>query len=964
MKQINWLLAGGLFLLALTEYTSSQEWARIVHIDPLKGQDKSSCCVNATCGTMDFAFQHCVENSTKFVLNSSTLHTLQWNGTFQNLNRIAVVGSENQTAIIVCDGDAGLGFINTSDITLQGVEFIGCGAIRDSTSRDFTQKDFRLQKFKVTLYFYQCQDVSIAKISVSHSPSAMGMALYDTIGTNVIADSTFLNNSVQGNDLGPFSGGGGAYIEFSYCKPGENNCNNASASQVDYNSNATYLFQHCKFIINYAHVLKENISYSTFIFPYKEQHESFGRGGGLSIYFKGSAKNNTITISECDFLGNYAVWGGGLLVEFDDDSIANHVDITSSFFEYNHCYYNNTAGTGGGAIRVAWFDHIFTPTPMGNEASIRNCTLKGNKALNGGALSIQPIFQPDSQTEMSSTTKVTVHNCTFIDNCGRLGSAVNVVLFPTLPLGRVHQVEFSNCVFIYNTIEYADGLLYSTGIGAMYVSKVPVAFVSSVLFEGNTGTAVGVVGTFLNFTSCNATFLRNTGIDGGAIALLGESYLLLAKSTNMTFERNEALHRGGAIYNNYIAKEDMKTYVNCFLRYGDILESAEWWGSRFTFCNNHAKSGNSIFSTSLLPCAWSVGSGIATDTSKIFCWNHTHWNYCYSEKEQNCSREIQTDPGELIPDISELPVKVFPGKLFHLPIAVRDDLNHTITSETIYSATSLNTSLAEVDPKFSYVAHNELALTGVQGNNIFLSLNTDGTRTWHYTIHIQIMECPPGLQSSSGSSEANKTTCTCPQSEYKGQMRCNLADYVASIRNGYWIGTTSNSSGLLMGQCPNGYCRTAEDGDFLLLPNTTAALDPYLCGYKNRTGELCGKCADGYGTAINNWYFECVSCNSKDTASRTVYYILSSYVPTFVFFFIIILFKIKLTTGPAIAFVLYAQMIGTVFEITAGGQITVTAFHGYASQMVDAYRTIYGIFNLDFSYVFHPFCLSPETKHT
>ena len=28
-------------------------------------------------------------------------------------------------------------------------------------------------------------------------------------------------------------------------------------------------------------------------------------------------------------------------MEFDDDSVSNHVDITSSFFEYNHCYYEN-----------------------------------------------------------------------------------------------------------------------------------------------------------------------------------------------------------------------------------------------------------------------------------------------------------------------------------------------------------------------------------------------------------------------------------------------------------------------------------------------------------------------------------------------------------------------------------------------------------------------------------------------
>ena len=105
----------------------------------------------------------------------------------------------------------------------------------------------------------------------------------------------------------------------------------------------------------------------------------------------------------------------------------------------------------------------------------------------------------------------------------------------------------------------------------MYVSDVPGEFHSMVHFESNNGSALGVVGTYLNFTECDALFESNRGIDGGGIAILGAAHLLIGESTTMAFRNNYAQHRGGAIFNNYISKDSMKTCALLFTIFKSIL---------------------------------------------------------------------------------------------------------------------------------------------------------------------------------------------------------------------------------------------------------------------------------------------------------------------------------------------------------------------------------------------------------
>lgn len=942
--------------------SGESEWQHTVVINPFKGTRNDTCYDSGsgqiTCEDINAGFQF-RNSSTRFILRHGT-HYLNDTVPFNAVNQIAIISDNGSNSTVVCGEGTGFSFINSTEITLQWVTYLGCGALQNSTSKNFStdpsgQSDnLRLQVFFVGFYFYQCRDVVFEYITIADS-SANALVMYDTVGRVVVVNSIFYNNSVPSyqNHTSLRNGGGGVAIEFSFCKPGDQKCNNTGDHfQIGNNSNSNYIIENCTFVKNKADIAEKYQWMSGFITPSRSYHEALGRGGGLSLYFKGNATNNTVTIVDCHFRHNHALWGGGLIVQFEDDSVGNSVEIDSCYFEKNHCYYGLSHGTGGGAIRVSmynFFGGYTAPHWSGNQVLIHNSTFKSNRALNGGAVSIHGTLQYETSDEQ--ITRVCMNNCTFVNNFGRLGSAVIVHLLPVFSKGKTPQVDISDCVFTNNTVEYTDASLYNTGIGALYVSDIPVTFFSSVHFEGNIGTALAAYNTHLNFSNCRATFQSNNGIDGGAIALSAAAYMLINDSTDMTFVNNTAEHRGGAIFNLYVSKNSMKTYIACFLRY-DAPFITEWQ-ARFTFTHNNASQGKSIFSTSILPCAWKYGSGIIRDVKRILCWDEEHWNY----SGQNCSDEIYTE----VSNFSHIrsPIQVFPGQQFFLPIIVQDDLSHDITKQVVYQASIQNHSIARVDPKFAYVANNEMAITGLnqsENDSVVLKLDTAGLPVWHIDVNVQILMCPPGLVPNG---TTWNTTCQCSKT-YGGHLKCEVTtnSYIVYVRNGFWIGNVSGS--MLMGEC-QAHCHTDDKDNYYRVNVSMKELDSYICGVKNRTGILCGKCLEHYGPAVNSWRFRCVACNDSGIAERIVKYFFTTYVPLFFMFLAVILLKVQLTTGPANAFLLYAQMISTVFEVNAGGAVALS--NGFRFRtihwMEDAYYFVYGIFNLDFiSYLLNGYCLT------
>ena len=87
-----------------------------------------------------------------------------------------------------------------------------------------------------------------------------------------------------------------------------------------------------------------------------------------------------------------------------------------------------------------------------------------------------------------------------------------------------------------------------------------------------------------------------------------------------------------------------------------------------------------------------------------------------------------------------------------------------------------------------------------------------------------------------------------------------------------------------------------------------------------------------------------------------IYYILAVYVPLLVVFLVIIVFNIRLTTGPLNSFIL---CISTTLDIDQQGQTPLNEVYGSrTSAFKKSYQIPYDFFNLNFfGNLLPPFCL-------
>lgn len=209
------------------------------------------------------------------------------------------------------------------------------------------------------------------------------------------------------------------------------------------------------------------------------------------------------------------------------------------------------------------------------------------------------------------------------------------------------------------------------------------------------------------------------------------------------------------------------------------------------------------------------------------------------------------------------------------------------------------------------------------------------------------------------SAAQNQKCIGCPK--FKSFLTCDPQTCDWMLLNGYWAGNTSSNSSLLVGGCPPGYCYFNETSEYLWIPaDMTSKIGDFICNKTNRMGVLCAQCQPGYASAINSDLLDCVPCNSEAVKTNWIYYILSFYVPHFITFLVIILFNIRLTTGPVNAFILYAQVISTTLNLNAQGGNPLGIVYGTnANAFRKSYQVPYDLFNLNvLSHLLPPFCLS------
>ena len=804
-------------------------------------------------------------------------------------------------------------------------------------------------------------------VTVSNSPSATGVVMYDTSGTIEITDCEFSNNSVfypVENTTSPYGGGGGFYVEFTYCRPGSTDCKETNISP--YITGSVYLFARCHFTSNVANDSELNLL-ANYIVPCKADHMAFGRGGGLSIFVNGKSHGNTFSVINCTFLGNQAAWGGGMFLEFHDQTYNISVSVLYSKFKANRCHYTPDSGTAGGGMRVGFYVYQ-SVSGIGSRVNIDTCHFFNNSALNGGGLSISAALQNTSQETLA---RALVNNSTFNHNIGRLGSAVHIDGFPLILVGQMLTVDIVDCAMYENSVDYLDPLHlqdmvpYQPGEGTAYIHGVPVKFQGVMTFSSNKGSGLATVKAEVDFSDTEAVFLDNKGNKGGAIALLGAAYIVINNKTSMLFCHNTAAVSGGAIYNKYITRRTLGSYADCFIRYTNPLIHANEWNASFTFYSNHDLGGNNenaIHSTSVLPCSW---AGKNMNRSRIFCWRHWVFKDKNGSVLEDCTSMISSDIGSIkFNGKTGNHYKSFPGVTFDLNLDIRDDHGFEMKEKDVFlaSTNSSGSTLGVDGESYSYIWGTNTTVWGKSGQNISLKLDTISDRVWHLKLFIELQSCPPGLVLTTVSQYKSNNTladnvnntqlpdylaCSCPTKLVTSSpILCDNTFHSVRLANSYWMGHNDNFT-YLTGLCPSGFCYQNPKFSHFNLPSDFTELETRICGPKNRRDVLCGKCIDGYGPAVNSHSYKCVNCT--DPVGDTIKYVSAVYIPLVVMFLIIIIFNIHLTMAAANSFILYAQIISSTFGVNADGQIPLNLIAGkYTDSLLKAYMIPYGVFNLEF----------------
>ena len=651
----------------------------------------------------------------------------------------------------------------------------------------------------------------------------------------------------------------------------------------------------------------------------------------MSVIFKSIASNNNFIITNCTTKNNMAIWGGGILIYFLDLAQNNSISVKDIKCINNSVPLRTTTGAGG--MKLHFFQQVDSPN---NIVNITDCLFKSNYAYFGGGTALTTEHEKQGLVE---TSGVTFTHCTWQNNRAHIGSAVDVSSYTDKPVGIFVIPVFKNCSFVENSNEKNGNVI---GLGTFHSDVVSFTVEEHNYFIGNHGTALIVVHAVVEVKE-NALieFIGNHGYRGGAMALLGNTWLNMHSNTSVLFIENSADDNGGAIYYNSAGIR----YLNsrkCFIRYHDYSSPPNKWNTSFKFINNTSQNpGHAIYCTTLLTCS---RNNISIITSPEALNETFHWNDTFTYNVYDINT-IATDPANVEIDTEKL--EVAPGQLYNLSnLSISDDLD--VTRKTVLFAHIDNNSDVNVPSTSTYISDNHVKILGSPGKSFQLDFNSITTRVLSFSINVTLTKCPPGFHFPTETENSSLSECRCSASDEKEKYKyipsCKRTTLQAFLQPQYWAGYIQNDTVLVTGKCPSGYCYS-NGNENLPLPTEAndTKLNELICSPKNREGVLCGRCKQGYHIYRNTKDFKCGKCSIK-YAPAFVLQIIAVYVPLTLFLATIMLLDINLASGPLNTFVFFSQMLPSL-DLYAGGEIPID---DAAKPFVEFYQFCYGVFNLEY----------------
>ena len=859
---------------------------------------------------------------------------------FEDRITLSITGYKNGI-VIQCDGDeVGLKFVNVTNITLENFKLLNCGAEHNSTSLNVSTKDTTLI-FKCSVYLLNCSDITMRNVHLKDSDGT-GLAIFDGNGNVLIENCTFENNRVlSGNTTTKvLPGGGGLYIEFTYCTPGltKQICNGRVNERTQ---NSSYTIRQCTFRENNA---------STGVTGLK-RFQSMGKGGGLNIYFRGYAKSNIIHISDCIFQHNSAIIGGGLYIIFRDSTALNTVNIEHTEFINNTCYLRAM----GGGVYAGFISNLYSQKPTKNRILLSFCNITNNAAKYGGGVRL---YSSRSSNFEGLDNSMTFQHCNVMGNTASASGAgimaYAYVILDTLNIGLspspICNIE-SNFTSQRRISTHERDFL--KGQAVFLTRGADIVFEGTTTFMDNNNTALYIGSSYAIFANnSKVLFISNKGINGGAIVLVACASMVINDNSTFHFINNTAEENGGAIsVNPYTIVSK-----SCFIQYAGDKNLTER-KIEFTFNDNQAGDldknntstsyyyGHSIYANTLLPCCTGCQDKDHVNISEIL------QQIAHFYMVDRAKYEISTMANTITRDGNESEkLYVIPGKVTELPIALKDELNNEVF--ILYHVTVKGTSAISVALEYSFTSDKKIKFYGNPGHTANVTIETMLNRRMTYSLEIKMQECPPGfylLKDESDNGQVNKH-CKCSASDskpvYFGITNCDKKRFIATMRIGWWIGYKSKKDGygkeedIISGHCPEGYCYNDSSKKYTL-PNITnvSSLNDKVCG-TSRKGILCGRCRSGLSTYYHSWSYRCKQSNKCNIG--WLFYLLTEIIPITIFFIVIIYFEVNFTVGALNGLTFY-------FQITESSLITNSQINHPKEiyRLFEVYKFLIGIFNLN-----------------
>ena len=828
----------------------------------------SSCPAHATCHELAYY----ISKPNQYFLSNTTLYFLKGTHELAINGHLVVEGVENLTlqglgemvsgfddhvkytdVVVNCTnpwsdiGNAGLVFMNSSNVSMQNITLVGCGynALHTAQIKQYLHPLVNLSSFvapmllnNMSLVLIEVTNVILNFVSIQYS-AGFGLVVINGFDVSILYNSYSKNNYYSFDKPCKYCYGGNAALLYTNKYADTDNPEVVCPTQTIHRLSISYT----------------NFSYGVNLQPVQLNRAYVGRGigytaGGLFVGMEQQFYGVDVLLNSVVAYGNTGILGANIVFESYSSVSYYILTIINTQSMFSNCIYASddieTISEGGGlyiAIGIATLlapPQCLNPQPgptgTNNPITVINSKFTDNFAIKSGGVSIN-VFGVTS----ASQHQIVIDSCYISKNIASvcMGLCINT---PYVGEGTPTSFFLKNVTVsenkAYNSLHSTQSLNTSSEpreVFAVYLLTVFNCTMLDITVADNKGTGMLVTNSGLQFLGSSNVFANNSGKHGGGVAMYGTSFFFLHPTTRISFLNNHASNSGGALYvdhtsvlNNYCFFQMMLSYEE-FQREAHIISDMQV----LVFSNNSAGIAGSVLfeiEGNIETCLFLPHLFISAVITLLRQQQHVR---LFPEKVSNgyflfnVSTQLLNQTGhsrfssppiracfcsENLPNcsITNLHFSVYPGQSITLPFVLLGQLKGItpgiVHIDQFVQDNLIQSSLNDTDTHctvLSYPIHKVFT-----ANSTMLTLRVDGIAESDkvlVSVNVRIRKCPLGFElTPSGSG-----ICECSQylTGLVQNVTCNITSLLITRLGNTWIGTDRNSSCLLVEvHCPFDYC--------------------------------------------------------------------------------------------------------------------------------------------------------------